>query len=57
MDRKILKNFLPMKTASKLKITMIWQYPALDIYPIKPSAVFPNLVRLSLNPNKIPSDP
>jgi hypothetical protein len=41
-----------MKTASKLKITMIRPYPALGIYPIKPSPGFPNLVRLSLNQNK-----
>jgi hypothetical protein len=38
-----------MKTASqKLKITQMREYLGTYIYPIKPSAAFPKLVRLSL---------
>jgi hypothetical protein len=37
-----------MKTALKLKITMIREYLRLYINPIKPSAGLPNLLRLSL---------
>jgi hypothetical protein len=39
---------LKMKTTLKLKINLMGQYLGLLIYPTKPSADFPNPVRLFL---------
>jgi hypothetical protein len=42
------EQILHMKTTLKLKINMSREYLGLFIYPQKPSAGLPNLVRLSL---------